>query len=141
MCIATGDQQGLIEVVTDSETIANIQMWYKKKTFDKRALLEWLKDKHGTGPESVLPHYIMHFPSVLFFLDAHENVNLWKWSVLVDHCTCTGWLGMGKFLSCNCYRYYKCDISKVFLDGTLSCTHSYHFNQCHISRSQWHQTV
>ncbi|KAK7093898.1 phosphatidylinositol 4,5-bisphosphate 3-kinase catalytic subunit delta isoform-like [Littorina saxatilis] len=51
MCIATGDQQGLIEVVTDSETIANIQMWYKKKTFDKRALLEWLKDKHGTGPE------------------------------------------------------------------------------------------
>ena len=51
MCIATGDQQGLIEVVTESETIANIQMWYKKKTFDKRALLEWLKEQHGTGPE------------------------------------------------------------------------------------------
>lgn len=51
MCIATGDQQGLIEVVTDSDTIANIQMGYKKNTFDKRALLEWLKSKHGTGPE------------------------------------------------------------------------------------------
>ncbi|KAL8578264.1 hypothetical protein ACOMHN_005655 [Nucella lapillus] len=51
LCIATGDQQGLIEVVTESDTIANIQMWYKKNTFDKRALLEWLKSKHGTGPE------------------------------------------------------------------------------------------
>lgn len=51
MCIATGDQQGLIEVVTDSDTIANIQMWYKKNTFDKRALLEWLKHKHSTGLE------------------------------------------------------------------------------------------
>ncbi|XP_076472546.1 phosphatidylinositol 4,5-bisphosphate 3-kinase catalytic subunit delta isoform-like [Babylonia areolata] len=51
MCIATGDQQGLIEVVTESDTIANIQMWYRRNTFDKRALLEWLKSKHGTGPE------------------------------------------------------------------------------------------
>jgi hypothetical protein len=51
VCIATGDMQGLIEVVQDSDTIANIQMWYKRKTFDKRALWEWLKHKHGTGAE------------------------------------------------------------------------------------------
>ena len=50
-CVATGDQRGLIEVVAESETIANIQMWYKKNSFDKRALLEWLRDIHGSGPE------------------------------------------------------------------------------------------
>lgn len=48
MCIATGPEQGLIEVVTESKTIACIQKWYKNKAFDKRALLEWLKTKHTT---------------------------------------------------------------------------------------------
>lgn len=49
MCIATGKEQGLIEVVTDSMTIAGIQKWYKSNAFDKRALLEWLKTKHPSG--------------------------------------------------------------------------------------------
>lgn len=49
MCIATGPEQGLIEVVTEAETIANIQKWYKSNAFDKRALFEWLKKKHGNS--------------------------------------------------------------------------------------------
>nr|KAG5710060.1 hypothetical protein BaRGS_030136 [Batillaria attramentaria] len=51
MCIATGFEQGLIEVVTEAMTIAEIQRWYKKRAFDKRALFEWLKAKHGNGPD------------------------------------------------------------------------------------------
>lgn len=46
MCMATDLEQGMIEVVTPAETMANIQKWYKKNAFDKRALFEWLKAKH-----------------------------------------------------------------------------------------------
>ncbi|XP_059138757.1 phosphatidylinositol 4,5-bisphosphate 3-kinase catalytic subunit delta isoform-like [Physella acuta] len=45
MCMATDREQGMIEVVTPAETMANIQKWYKS-AFDKRALFEWLKAKH-----------------------------------------------------------------------------------------------
>lgn len=48
MCIATGPEQGLIEVVTEAQTIADIQKWYKNNAFDKRALFEWLKTNHRT---------------------------------------------------------------------------------------------
>ncbi|KAK0061228.1 phosphatidylinositol 4 5-bisphosphate 3-kinase catalytic subunit delta isoform-like isoform X2 [Biomphalaria pfeifferi] len=46
MCMATDLQQGMIEVVTSADTMANIQKWYKKTAFDKKALFEWLKSKH-----------------------------------------------------------------------------------------------
>ncbi|KAH9524681.1 GON-4-like protein, partial [Bulinus truncatus] len=46
MCMATDLQQGMIEVVTSADTMANIQRWYKKTAFDKKALYEWLKINH-----------------------------------------------------------------------------------------------
>ncbi|XP_055958531.1 phosphatidylinositol 4,5-bisphosphate 3-kinase catalytic subunit beta isoform [Patella vulgata] len=51
-CLATGLEQGVIEVVTSSNTIANIQVWYGKGAFEKRALYEWLK-MYNTTPESL----------------------------------------------------------------------------------------
>ncbi|XP_012943910.1 phosphatidylinositol 4,5-bisphosphate 3-kinase catalytic subunit beta isoform [Aplysia californica] len=46
MCMATDLEQGMIEVVSPADTMANIQRWFKKTAFDKRALFEWLKMKH-----------------------------------------------------------------------------------------------
>uniref|UniRef100_A0A0B6ZC56 phosphatidylinositol 3-kinase n=1 Tax=Arion vulgaris TaxID=1028688 RepID=A0A0B6ZC56_9EUPU len=48
MCMATDLEQGMIEVVSPADTMANIQKWYKKTAFDKKALFEWLKQKHKT---------------------------------------------------------------------------------------------
>lgn len=46
LCMATDLEQGMIEVVSPAETMADIQMWYKASAFDKKALFEWLKQKH-----------------------------------------------------------------------------------------------
>lgn len=45
-CIATGREEGMIEIVTNSMTISKIQRWYKKGAFAKEALYEWLKHKN-----------------------------------------------------------------------------------------------
>lgn len=46
-CIATGLEQGMIEVVRHAETLANIQKnSVNKSAFDKRALFEWLEKKN-----------------------------------------------------------------------------------------------
>ena len=45
-CIATGREEGMIEIVTNSMTISKIQRWYKKGAFAKEALYEWLKFKN-----------------------------------------------------------------------------------------------
>lgn len=49
-CLATGDRSGLIEVVSASETIANIQLTSSNvaaaAAFNKDALLNWLKSKN-----------------------------------------------------------------------------------------------
>ncbi|XP_063001290.1 phosphatidylinositol 4,5-bisphosphate 3-kinase catalytic subunit delta isoform [Elgaria multicarinata webbii] len=49
-CLSTGDKTGLIEVVMDSETIANIQLSNSNMAataaFNKDALLNWLKSKN-----------------------------------------------------------------------------------------------
>uniref|UniRef100_A0A4W3JCA4 phosphatidylinositol-4,5-bisphosphate 3-kinase n=1 Tax=Callorhinchus milii TaxID=7868 RepID=A0A4W3JCA4_CALMI len=49
-CLATGDKSGLIEVVSASETIANIQLTNSNvaatAAFNKDALLNWLKEKN-----------------------------------------------------------------------------------------------
>ncbi|ESO88783.1 hypothetical protein LOTGIDRAFT_179045 [Lottia gigantea] len=47
-CLATGHEQGMIEVVTMSKTVANIQKWYNKNAFNRKALFEWLKCFHPT---------------------------------------------------------------------------------------------
>ncbi|MBN3300650.1 PK3CB kinase, partial [Amia calva] len=50
-CLATGDRSGLIEVVSASETIANIQLTSSNvaaaAAFNKDALLNWLKEKNS----------------------------------------------------------------------------------------------
>lgn len=47
-CLATGDRSGLIEVVSTSETIADIQLTSSNvaaaAAFNKDALLNWLKE-------------------------------------------------------------------------------------------------
>lgn len=47
-CLATGDRSGLIEVVSTSETIADIQLNSSNvaatAAFNKDALLNWLKE-------------------------------------------------------------------------------------------------
>ncbi|RUS84647.1 hypothetical protein EGW08_007567 [Elysia chlorotica] len=47
LCMATDLEQGMIEVVSPAETMADIQLWYKASAFDKKALFEWLKRKHA----------------------------------------------------------------------------------------------
>ncbi|GFO42474.1 phosphatidylinositol 4,5-bisphosphate 3-kinase catalytic subunit delta isoform [Plakobranchus ocellatus] len=46
LCMATDLEQGMIEVVSPAETMADIQHWYKAWAFDKKALFEWLKYNH-----------------------------------------------------------------------------------------------
>lgn len=45
LCLSTGNQVGMIEVVLDSSTIAKIQKKAKgaKGAFDRRLLYQWLK--------------------------------------------------------------------------------------------------
>ncbi|KAJ8319901.1 hypothetical protein KUTeg_001488 [Tegillarca granosa] len=45
-CIATGREEGMIEVVKDSNTIAGIQKSKNVGAFAKESLFEWLKDKN-----------------------------------------------------------------------------------------------
>ncbi|XP_071110471.1 phosphatidylinositol 4,5-bisphosphate 3-kinase catalytic subunit beta isoform-like isoform X1 [Haliotis cracherodii] len=47
-CLATGQEQGVIEAVGQSQTIANIQKWFNRGAFDKKAVFEWLKHHHKT---------------------------------------------------------------------------------------------
>lgn len=61
-CLATGDRSGLIEVVSTSETIADIQLNSSNvaatAAFNKDALLNWLKE-YNSG--------LVYFVSLLFF--------------------------------------------------------------------------
>ncbi|BFZ23020.1 hypothetical protein BsWGS_26059 [Bradybaena similaris] len=61
MCMATDLAQGMIEVVSPAETMANIQKWYKKNAFDKKALFEWLKAKHKSDEslDAAVEEFIM----------------------------------------------------------------------------------
>lgn len=60
-CLATGDRSGLIEVVSTSETIADIQLNSSNvaaaAAFNKDALLNWLKE-YNSG----LVYYFIHHP-------------------------------------------------------------------------------
>ncbi|VDI43654.1 phosphatidylinositol 3-kinase [Mytilus galloprovincialis] len=46
-CVATGCEEGMIEVVQKSLTLAGIQKW-RKLGLDKRSLYDWLKHKNPT---------------------------------------------------------------------------------------------
>ena len=50
-CVATGQEQGMIEVVRHSKTLASIQKTAKATAFDKKALFDWLKSKNKTEKE------------------------------------------------------------------------------------------
>lgn len=60
-CLATGDRSGLIEVVSTSETIADIQLNSSNvaaaAAFNKDALLNWLKE-YNSG----LVYLVYYFP-------------------------------------------------------------------------------
>uniref|UniRef100_A0A4W4EWU6 phosphatidylinositol-4,5-bisphosphate 3-kinase n=1 Tax=Electrophorus electricus TaxID=8005 RepID=A0A4W4EWU6_ELEEL len=63
-CLATGDRTGLIEVVSYSETIANIQKnssnMAAAAAFNKDALLNWLKDKNpGDALEKAIEEFTL----------------------------------------------------------------------------------
>ena len=47
-CLATGDCEGLIEIVVGAETIADIQRKYAGilKSFNKKCLYHWLKEQN-----------------------------------------------------------------------------------------------
>ena len=54
MCMATDWEQGMLELVSPADTLANIQHWYKNEgegSKGKRALFEWLKHKHKDPKE------------------------------------------------------------------------------------------
>ena len=55
-CLATGEKSGFIEVVQDSETIANIQKLRKKGKglWDSHLLLDWLKERNPDPVQWVL---------------------------------------------------------------------------------------
>ena len=53
-CIATGREEGMIEIVTHSMTISKIQLWYNHGAFDKESLYEWLKFHNPNEERSVL---------------------------------------------------------------------------------------
>ncbi|GFR65734.1 phosphatidylinositol-4,5-bisphosphate 3-kinase catalytic subunit beta isoform [Elysia marginata] len=46
LCMATDLNQGMIEVVSPAQTLADIQVWHKNSAFDKKAVFEWLKKQH-----------------------------------------------------------------------------------------------
>ncbi|XP_045207446.2 phosphatidylinositol 4,5-bisphosphate 3-kinase catalytic subunit beta isoform-like isoform X2 [Mercenaria mercenaria] len=50
-CVATGFEQGMIEVVRRSATLAKIQKLGNKGAFDKKTLYDWLKDKNRKDTE------------------------------------------------------------------------------------------
>lgn len=64
-CIATGREEGMIEIVTPSMTISKIQKWYNKGAFAKEALYEWLKFKNPK--EERYPTYL-HASVVKYYL-------------------------------------------------------------------------
>ncbi|KAL4228605.1 Phosphatidylinositol 4 [Mactra antiquata] len=47
-CVATGLEQGMIEVVRRSATLAKIQKINNRGPFDRKTLLDWLKEKNPT---------------------------------------------------------------------------------------------
>ena len=53
-CIATGREEGMIEIVTHSMTISKIQLWYNHGAFDKESLYEWLKFHNPNEERSVI---------------------------------------------------------------------------------------
>ncbi|XP_058017119.1 phosphatidylinositol 4,5-bisphosphate 3-kinase catalytic subunit delta isoform isoform X2 [Ahaetulla prasina] len=63
-CLSTGDKMGLIEVVRDSDTIANIQLnksnMAATAAFNKDALLNWLKSKNpGDALEQAIEEFTL----------------------------------------------------------------------------------
>ena len=70
-CLATGEKSGFIEVVQDSETIANIQKLRKKGKglWDSHLLLDWLKERNPDPTQWVLlqqAHYLSSAALPLF---------------------------------------------------------------------------
>ncbi|XP_078336714.1 phosphatidylinositol 4,5-bisphosphate 3-kinase catalytic subunit delta isoform-like [Crassostrea virginica] len=51
-CIATGREEGMIEIVTNTMTISKIQLWYNHGDFVEESLYEWLKF-HNPNEESL----------------------------------------------------------------------------------------
>ena len=50
-CVATGFEQGMIEVVRPAETIANLQKDLDRTTGDRKVLFDWLKTKCSSEAE------------------------------------------------------------------------------------------
>lgn len=74
-CIATGREEGMIEIVTNSMTISKIQRWYKKGAFAKEALYEWLKHKNPKEERWVC--FILYLKRICCILD------FLYWNILV----------------------------------------------------------
>lgn len=74
-CIATGREEGMIEIVTNSMTISKIQRWYKKGAFAKEALYEWLK--HKNPKEERWVYFILYLKRICCILD------FLSWNILV----------------------------------------------------------
>lgn len=71
-CIATGHERGVIEVVTESDTIANIQQEMKANAFDKSAIYRWLKKMNPTEEWWVATG--LHLLLVIWLFEIHSNL-------------------------------------------------------------------
>ena len=79
-CIATGREEGMIEIVTHSMTISKIQLWYNHGAFDKESLYEWLKFHNPNEERLVLKiHTIMYNSKIKIRSTLLKKHTIWMW--------------------------------------------------------------
>lgn len=79
-CIATGREEGMIEIVTHSMTISKIQLWYNHGAFDKESLYEWLKFHNPNEERSVLKiNTIMYNSKIKIRSTLLKKHTIWMW--------------------------------------------------------------
>lgn len=98
-CLSTGNKMGLIEVVKNSDTIANIQRNSSNSAataaFNKDALLNWLKSKN--------PEWVWWFPLIILLTSVttgiQHGVQIYvhrrcsKSRCFIQFSSCLSWLG------------------------------------------------
>ena len=79
-CIATGREEGMIEIVTHSMTISKIQLWYNHGAFDKESLYEWLKFHNPNEERLVLKiNTKMYNSKIKMMSTLFKKHTIWMW--------------------------------------------------------------